>query len=134
MLQSLKTFVENKLATLTRPTPRSIAENVDYFKLESEETIYKRIEELDKEWDKERVAALNGSFFIIAGVLLGATVNKKWLVLPAAVSACLAWQALKGQAVTVPGCNNLRSRQEIAQEQYALEAILKNGELKKHDY
>src|SRR5947208_7001497 len=52
---------------------------------QSTEAISRRIEELDREWDIERWLEANASSLALGGLLLGVTVNRKWLWLPALV-------------------------------------------------
>src|SRR5690606_6032629 len=47
--------------------------------------VRQRIQTLDEEWDIERVLEVNASTLAVTGLLLGSTVNRKWLALPAAV-------------------------------------------------
>lgn len=44
--------------------------------MQNEMGIKSRIKELDREWDIERLLALNASLFALTGILLRATVNK----------------------------------------------------------
>jgi hypothetical protein len=50
------------------------------------EGIDRRLRELDEEWDIERLLEANAATLAFAGVALGATVDKRWLVLPALVT------------------------------------------------
>jgi hypothetical protein len=89
-------------------------------------TIKARIHELDKEWDMERTLELNASLLALSGVILAATVHKRWLVLPAIVTAFLAQHAIQGWCPPVPLFRMLgiRTRKEIERERHALLALL----------
>ena len=53
------------------------------------ELIKARLRELDSEWDIERAIEMNASALAFIGTSLGGTLNKKWLILPAFVTAFL---------------------------------------------
>ncbi len=55
IINSVKeTFTQEHLNKREVEVERKIAEDLDYYRLESEETILDRIDELEKEWDLER--------------------------------------------------------------------------------
>ncbi|MDE8671072.1 hypothetical protein PY310_21215, partial [Pseudarthrobacter sp. H3Y2-7] len=79
----------------------------------SKADITKRIEELDHEWDVERLLELDPSSLAFIGTVLEATTNRKWLLLPATVLAFLFQHAVQGSKdrfmVNSPG-SGLRRR------------------------
>jgi hypothetical protein len=87
--------------------------------------IDERLSELDSEWDIERALEANASALAFAGVVLGATVDKRWLALPALVTAFLFQHALQGWCPPVPLLRRLgfRTMREIDTERYALKAL-----------
>lgn len=89
------------------------------------EEIDRRLEELDREWDIERVLQANASTLMLAGVTLGATADRRWLWLPTAVAGFLLQHALQGWCPPLPLLRRLgvRTVEEIAQERYALKAL-----------
>ena len=101
-------------------------ENIRYYAGAGVLAIRARMEELDKEWDIERVLELNASVLALGGVILGATVNKKWLLLSAMVTGFLAWHAVHGWCPPVPVLRRLgvRTQKEIDRERHALEEFL----------
>ena len=84
-----------------------------------------RLRELDKEWDIERTIEANASTIAFAGVALGASVDKRWLALPALVTAFLFQHAVQGWCPPVPVLRRFgfRTADEINQERYALKAL-----------
>lgn len=84
-----------------------------------------RIAELDHEWDIERVLALNASGFIALGLALGLRVDRRFLLLPAAVLAFFVQHQLQGWCPPVPLLRRLgfRTAREIAREKFALKAL-----------
>lgn len=56
----------------------------------------RRLRELDRQWDLERTLKTNAAALASAGIPLGAFVDRRFLMLPAAVTAFLLQYALKG--------------------------------------
>lgn len=100
--------------------------NIRRYANSSSEVIQKRIEELDNEWDIERVLQAKASTLALAGLLLGVTVNRKWLVLPGVVLSFLLQHSLQGWCPPLPLLRRLgvRTRSEIDREKYELRALL----------
>lgn len=89
------------------------------------QAIDRRLKELDREWDIERAIEANASFLALAGVVLGATVKRSWLLLPLAVTGFLFQHALQGWCPPVPLLRRLgyRTAQEIESERGALKIL-----------
>ncbi|MBX3441562.1 MAG: DUF2892 domain-containing protein [Planctomyces sp.] len=87
--------------------------------------IRRRLAELDQEWDIERVLEANAASISLVGLALGATLNKKLLVLPAAVAGFLLQHALQGWCPPIGLFRRLgfRTQAEIEQERFALKAL-----------
>ena len=87
--------------------------------------IDQRLEELDREWDIERVLEANASGLMIAGVLLGTTMHRRWYALSAGVAGFLLQHALQGWCPPLPLLRRLgvRTAEEINRERYALKAL-----------
>lgn len=101
-------------------------ESINYYSKQDNATIRKRIEELDSEWDVERVLETNAALIALSGVILGVTVNKKWLILPGIVTAFLAQHAVQGWCPPLPLFRKLgiRTQREIEDERNALLKLL----------
>ena len=84
-----------------------------------------RLDELDREWDIERVLEANAAGFSLAGLMLGITSGKKWLLLPVTVAGFLLQHAVQGWCPPVPVFRRLgiRTMGEINFERYALKAL-----------
>lgn len=84
-----------------------------------------RLEQIDQEWDIERVLETNASGLAFSGVVLAATVHKRFLWLPAVVTAFLFQHALQGWCPPLPVFRRLgyRTQQEIDSERQALREI-----------
>lgn len=87
--------------------------------------IDQRLAELDREWDIERTLEANAATLALTGVLLGATVDRRWLWLPGIVTGFLLQHALQGWCPPVPVFRRLgfRTQTEIEEERYALKAL-----------
>jgi hypothetical protein len=87
--------------------------------------IPQRLKELDEEWDIERAIEANASALAFAGTALGATADRRWLILPALVTAFLFQHAVQGWCPPVPILRRLgfRTAHEIEQERHALKAL-----------
>ena len=105
--------------------------NLEYYRSEGPAAIDARIGELDREWDIERTLEANAAAFALTGTLLGALVDKRWLILPAVVAAFLGQHALQGWCPPLPLFRKMgiRTRPEIDREKYALKAL--RGDFKK---
>ena len=105
---------------------RQTNDNIRRYANSSPEVINRRIEELDKEWDVERALEVNASTLALTGLLLGATVNRKWLALPAVVLSFLLQHGLQGWCPPLPILrrSGVRTRSEIDREKYELRALL----------
>ena len=84
-----------------------------------------RLRELDTEWDIERTLQFNACALCTLGTVLGATVNRRWQLLPAAVFSFFAQHALQGWCPPIPVFRRLgvRTAREIERERYALKAL-----------
>lgn len=84
-----------------------------------------RLQELDREWDIERVLQANASTLVMLGVGLGYAVDRRFLLLPAAVFGFFAQHALQGWCPPIPVLRRLgvRTMREIERERYAVKAL-----------
>lgn len=84
-----------------------------------------RIEELDREWDMERVLQTNAAALALGGTILGLVANRKFFVIPCFVLPFLLQHALQGWCPPVPifRRKGVRTRREIDAEKYALKAL-----------
>jgi hypothetical protein len=99
--------------------------NVAHYVFASKQEIDDRIRKLEQEWDIERSLETNAALVSLAGLALGATVGKKWLILPIVVSGCLLQFALQGWCPPLPLLRRLgiRTAAEIDAERYALKVL-----------
>ena len=84
-----------------------------------------RLQELDEEWDIERVLETGSSALTLTGLTLGIVRGRKWLLLSLAVQTFFMQHALQGWCPPLPLFRRLgfRTQYEIEQERYALKAL-----------
>ncbi len=89
------------------------------------ERIQHRLRELDQEWDIERAIEANAATLALLGIGLGATVDRRFLILSGAVAAFLLQHAIQGWCPPVPVLRRLgfRTAEEIHEERTALKAV-----------
>ena len=87
--------------------------------------IHARINELRHEWDIERTLETNASAVALTGLALGATVDKRFLLLPALVAGFLFQHAVQGWCPPLPVLRRLgvRTSREIHEEILALRTL-----------
>jgi hypothetical protein len=104
---------------------RQIAETVYQFVGQSASEITRRIDEIEREWDIERVLETNASALALTGVGLAAASTKRWLMLPAIVLGFLFMHGTQGWCPPVPLFRRLgvRTRSEIERERFALKFL-----------
>jgi len=97
--------------------------------------IDERIRELEREWDVERTLEANAASMSLLGLVLGVTVDRRFLILPAAVAAFLLQHALQGWCPPLPLLRRLgiRTSAEIHDEIIALR-ILRGDFLERVSY
>lgn len=114
-------------AELNQEIDRQTDANILHYANASPEVIAERVEQLDKEWDVERLLEVNASTLALTGLALAARGSKKWLVLPGMVLSFLLQHGVQGWCPPLPLLRRLgiRTRGEIDREKYALLAGLK---------
>ena len=119
--------------TVRASTPPAINQRIDQammkriwrYSRESREAITARIEELDREWDLERVLETNAAGLALTGVFLSALSTRRWLLLPASVLACLLQHSLTRRSIPVQLLRRagVRTRREIEAEKCAMRML-----------
>jgi hypothetical protein len=90
------------------------------------ERIAARLEELDREWDIERVLEANAATVAALGIAISALARRRWLLaLPLAVALFLLQHAVQGWCppLAIFRRRRVRSRREIDLERYALKVL-----------
>ena len=91
----------------------------------SPEAITRRIEELDRESDIERLLEINASVAALGGLALGTVVSRKWYFLTAGVLGFLLLHGIQGWCPPLPVLRRagVRTRSEIDREKFALKFL-----------
>ena len=87
--------------------------------------IVRRLEELDREWDIERMLETMAPTITLLGLTRAVTRNRKWLIVPFIVQTFFLQHALQGWCPPIPLLRRLgfRTSDEINEERYALKAL-----------
>jgi len=112
-------------AKLNEKLDREAERRIMYAAGQPPAALSRRIDELDREWDIERLLEANASSIAFGGLLLGIVGSKKWLVLPTVVLPFLFLHATQGWCPPVPVLRRrgIRTRSEIDAEKYALKLL-----------
>jgi hypothetical protein len=104
---------------------RRTEQDIAYFGSAGAQAIERRLDELDREWDIERLLEANAAGAMLMGLSFAAVFNRKWIVLPAVVGGFLLQHAIQGWCPPMGLFRRLgvRTAQEIELERYALKAI-----------
>ncbi|MCX6966531.1 MAG: hypothetical protein NTZ46_01910 [Verrucomicrobia bacterium] len=99
--------------------------NVEAFCGTDQETLAKRLEELDREWDFERAIQTGASIQVLLGLALGTFLNRRWYIWSGVVAGFLLMHALLGWAPPLPVLRRLgfRTEAEIDEERNALRIL-----------
>jgi len=102
---------------------RQLESSVLYYTKHPEE-IEKRLGELDREWDVERVTETEFGLSALTGVTLG-LFSRKWTLLGALAAGLLAYHAVQGRSPIGLAYRRMgfRTANEIDQERFALKAL-----------
>jgi hypothetical protein len=126
MIPSTATRVSRQTSSyVNEQIRRQTEENVARIAKHGPAAIERRLAELDEEWDIERAIEANSSSLILMGVMLGLGVDRRWFLLPAAVSAFLLQHSVQGWCPPIPLLRRMgfRTATEIDHERYALKCL-----------
>lgn len=98
-----------------------------------QETLTRRLDELDREWDVERAIQTGAAGHVLLGLVLGTLVDRRWYAWSGLIGAFLLFHALHGWAPPVPVLRRLgfRTQAEIEEERDALRIL--RGDFKPTD-
>jgi hypothetical protein len=109
---------------VNRSIDRAIEENIRKYTYQGSKEISQRIEELEKEWDVERVLQIGAASAALLGIGFSFN-NRKWFILPTLALSFLVINSLKGWAPPIPLLRRLgfRTKQEIDSEIFAMKHL-----------
>ena len=104
---------------------RIISDTIHAYAQRTEGAITHRLDELEREWDIERLLQTNASSLALLGVALGLTVNRRWFALTGGVLGFLLLHGVQGWCPPLPVLRSLgvRTRGEIDRERFALKFL-----------
>lgn len=126
MFTSSATRVEDHTdPSVNRRIDQLTHERLEFYREQGSEAITQRLQELDKEWDTERLLQTNFALFSSLGALLTAQVHKRWAWLALGVPTFMLQHALQGWCPPLPVIRRLgvRTAREISEERFALKAL-----------
>jgi hypothetical protein len=96
--------------------------NIAYYSQLDSAAIDRRLAELNREWDIERILETHAASVVIGSFVLGAVSSRKWFALSGLVGCFLLEHALEGWCPPLPIFRRLgfRTAEEIEQERQAL--------------
>lgn len=99
-------------------------ENITAYINAGEKKINRRIEQLDEEWDVERILETNASALTLLGIILSSH-NRRWLLLSFVVTSFLLQHAVQGWCPPLQLIRRLgiRTQREISQERNVLKRL-----------
>src|SRR5262245_66208516 len=111
-------FISSATDRLTRQTDEDIKEhisrqiesNVIFYASQDRRALDRRLQDLDREWDIERVLEANAAAVLLLGLVLGHFHSRRWYLLPTAVAAFLFQHARQGWCPPTPVFRRLRVR------------------------
>ncbi len=111
---------------INREIQDDIQRSIDHYRGKDEKDIRERIDALERKWNTERVLEANASTLVIIGSISGASVSRKWNLLPGIVGSFLLQHAIQGWCPPLSVIRRLgiRTPGEINQEKNALEDLL----------
>ena len=118
----------NTTAEVNWRIDQRIEENVRFYSDKRPEEIARRVWELEREWDIERVLQTMAASFSLTGIALSLTVDRRWILFPGVVLSFLLLHAFQGWCPPVPLLRRLgvRTQEEIDRELYALKGLMGN--------
>jgi hypothetical protein len=125
MLPKTSTRIQESIdESVNAAIKRRTESDIDKHASAGPDSIAKRLEELDREWDIERTLMTNAATLSLIGLALGAFVDRRWIALPAVVSAFLLQHGVQGWCPPVELFRRLgiRTAQEIEYERYMLKS------------
>ena len=116
---------QNTSRHLNEQIRRITEENLNRYNGADQETIAKRLDELDREWDFERAMETGASLQVILGLVLGTFVHRRWYAWSGLVAGFILLHAIQGWAPVLPFMRRrgFRTEAEIEEERDALRIL-----------
>lgn len=104
---------------------KQIERNVGFMATQPRKVINARLEELEHEWDVDRLLARNAAVIALTGTTFGAVFGRGWLIVPLLVTSFLWHHMQKGWCPPLPVLRRMGARtlREIEVEKFALKVL-----------
>lgn len=105
---------------------KNTQQNLKEYQGASKELLKKRLQQLDREWDTERVQETKAAVTILISTILGFTKRKCWFFLSGIVGFFLLLHAIIGWCPSLPmiRCLGIRTPEEIQDEKTAIKSFI----------
>lgn len=115
----------NSTLTVNEHIDRDTRARLEHLATADALTLSRHIDVLDREWDIERYLQTNAGLVSLSGIVLGAAVDRRALLLSAAVFGFFLQHAVRGWCPPLPIFRRMgvRTRSEINREKYAVKAL-----------
>lgn len=115
----------NTPPALERKFEKRLQENISRYTGADRQAIDRRLRELDREWNIERIIEAEAPTTIGLGIALGTLSNRKWFAVSALAASMVILHSLQGWYPLLPLFRRLglRTQQEIEQERMALKVL-----------
>ncbi len=121
---SARRVEEQTAGHIQKKIERLAEQDIAYYAAHRDQ-IDRRLGELDREWDTERVVETLSAGLSLFGLVRGLIFRRKWLLLPVVVQSFMLQHALQGWCPPMAVLRRMgfRTRREIDDERVALKAI-----------
>jgi hypothetical protein len=115
----------NSTPRINRHIDRDMRARLEHLATADAMTLSRHIDLLDREWDVERYLQTNAGLVSLSGIVLGAAVDRRVLLLSTAVFGFFLQHAISGWCPPLPIFRRMgvRTRAEINREKYAVKAL-----------
>lgn len=125
MIPTTQRVERNTPPEVTREIDERLRQSLSYYSNAGPNEIEMRLQELDREWNVERLIETEAPTMIGLGLALGILHDRRWFALPAIAASMVILHNLQGWYPLLPLFRRLgiRSQNEIEQERSALRVL-----------
>jgi hypothetical protein len=125
LAQTIDRVERNTGAAINQQFDAQIAQNIEQYAHAAPEAIERRLAELDREWDIERVIEVEAPATIMLGILLATVHDRRWMLLSAIAASMVIVHSLQGWYPLLPMLRRMgvRSQAEIERERNGLRTL-----------
>jgi hypothetical protein len=125
MIETTQRVEANTAAVINQRYEERLRENIARYAHADRQAIDRRLSELDREWNTERLIETEAPLMIGLGIALGLAHNRRWFGMSALAAGMVILHNLQGWYPLLPVFRRLgiRSQNEIEQERNALRVL-----------